>query len=358
MGAAQQLNLTFEKKPLFNSKLVNFKNYSKFARSKEFDAHWDQFMVDYKSEFTKYQLDALRVVREYAVVNPGVCNASYRELEEASQAKYGYMIKRWTFRRALDKAEELGALVKYEGMRLKDGHGSRTANVVIFNRIEEIKMYQIAKKTQEEREIARLLEEEYNKASVMNNYAANARKWQQEKTEREERKARVAQRQERTQKEQEEASKQQTLFSKVLAALKAKKLDTSNISEYMGILYGSIKKTTAADPQLSKARAEQIALQQFYVMCNTPDKDILKNRAAYLSHLLRSKLLSIVEGYTTKDINKKRAKNAHKKVGVVPAWFNQDEQARAEQAAQNEAAMNTPENQARIAALKARMRQD
>ena len=324
MGAApqlqQQIQFTFERMTLFNDNRVNYGKYSKFISIGDFNNEWEQFMVDYKHKFTRLQLDAIRVYRKFAAKEGriGVVNASYRTLIEASKELYGYEIKRDTFRTAITKLEQLGGCVVADGQRLIKGRGSRTANIVIFNRHNEAVAYQIAKKQKEDAEIARLLEADYATASPVVNYAYNARKWAEEKRLKQAEQA--AQEAEKQRKDAEQAAKNKkvSLYRKMAVLLSTKKsLKSLKLKEFVAIAYSNVKNLVAAN--VAQLDAEEIAYNK---LVEVADKENVKNYAALYSWTMKQAVNMLNGEVQTMTITKAELlEKQGKKVEVVPDWL-------------------------------------
>lgn len=327
MGAAIQLQfaLELEKPTLFNHKIELLGQYSKFRDGKDFNNNWEMIMVDYKTEFTKVQLDILTVVRRRAYKVPGIANASYRTYLADFKETFGYEVSRDTFRDTLDKAEKYGILLKFFGQRMIKGRGSKTANVVIFNRYEEVTAYAIAHAKKQDEETARLLEEEQQKMSNVLNYAYNARKWAEEKAQKQAAKEAEEARKAALAKEAEEKAKLISLQARMRAYLEAKKMttDKTTFNEYCKIIYSTIHKAMQKDSKLTRRQAEELAYEAFVAMCNVSDENIKKNRFALLSNKLVRHLLSVVGEYSKQDLRNKQAECIGARTERLPAWWDE-----------------------------------
>lgn len=319
MGAPQlQLQLTYEKMTLFNDERVNYSKYSKFRDIEDFNNEWEQYMVNYKKKFTKLQLDAIRIYRQHAVTEGrvGVVNASYRTLIERAKEYYGFEISRDTFRDAINKLANLGGCIIADGERLINGRGSRTANIVIFNRHDEAVAYQIAQQKKKDEEIARLLEENYAAASPVMNYAYNARKWAEEKRLKQAEAA--AQQAAARKKEAEEVSKARkvSLYSRLAKIVSTRKsLKTIQLKEAVAIAYSSVKKLVALN--VPQQEAEEMAYRELAIISQ---KDNVKNVAALYSWTL-NKAITKIKGEDTEltkaELNKKKGVY----VEYIPEWM-------------------------------------
>jgi hypothetical protein len=113
-------------------KVEEFVEFSQFDSLKEFNVHFEQWMVEHKATFSKGELVALKRLVRYSAKIPGVCNAKIGTLLKAIHDEYsGNGISRSTFKRMTLKAKELGILTVYETGRK---NGSQTANLYVFNR--------------------------------------------------------------------------------------------------------------------------------------------------------------------------------------------------------------------------------
>lgn len=86
-----------------------FKHLSQFDSIKSFNSSIEQWMVDYKSEFTKSELIALRVLKRYAAKVYGVCFACVNTLIKAT-SQQGEPISESTFHRMRRKAIKIGII--------------------------------------------------------------------------------------------------------------------------------------------------------------------------------------------------------------------------------------------------------
>ena len=327
MGAAKQLEmaLTLERATVYNYKIEMFEGQSKFRDGNDFNNHWEQNMVKYKKHFNKGQLLILNIVRQHAFKVAGVCNATYRTIIKAYENTYGHEVHRQTVANVVQKAEKLGLITVYEGMRMIEGRGSRTANVLIFNRYEEVEYYAIARLKAQDEEIARLIEEQNAKMTTISKYAYNAQAWAEKKQANELKKAQQAHEAEQR---ANQATKVQTMQSRMRELLEAKKMvsDNATFNEYRMIMFSTIKKAMAADTRLTRSQAEELAFKAFQLMCSTNDKDIKKNRAALLVHHLKQQLLSVVGSYSQTEIMNNRAVALNKRTELVPEWFKKEEE--------------------------------
>ena len=326
MGALQiEFTLELEKPILFNHDTEMLRPYSKFRDGEDFNNEWEMIMVEHKKYFTKPQMQALTVVRRRAYKVAGVANASYRTYIEDSKEIYGQEISRDTFRTALEKAEERGLLLKHFGQRMVKGRGSKTANVIIFNRYDEVTAYAIAHAKKQDEELARLLEEEQRKMAGVLNYAYNARRWAEEKAQKQAAKEAEEARKAAAAKEAERQAKLVSLQARMRAYLEAKKMttDKTTFNEYRKIVYSTIHKAMQKDSKLTRRQAEDLAYEAFVAMCNVPESQVKKNRFALLSNKLSRHLLSVVGEYSKQDLRKKQAEALGARTESEPEWMEE-----------------------------------
>lgn len=318
MNAATQMTMTLklEQNWIYNHRAEMLVKYSKFNDGYDFNNQWEMVMTQYKKRFTKVQHNLMNVIRRRAYKVPGVCNASFKTLQQDYQNEYGTSVSRDTWQRTVDKAEKMGLILKLGGKRLIEGRNSTTANVIIFNRHDEVRAYEIAQLEQQEKEIARLLEEEYARMSPAMNYAFNAMKWAEDKAAKQRQEQADKQRQEQAQKAAEQKAKKQSLYKKMATYIASKKMNV-NVNEFMGIAYGSINKLKKST-NITQEQAEQIAFELFVKAVNT--KKVKKTHAALYSWLMNDNfnlLTGKKETMTKREVTKKRGK----KVGVITKGY-------------------------------------
>lgn len=116
---------------LKSSKIESFEQYSQFTSLKEFNTHMEQWLLDYKNEFTKGERVGIKRLVRFAAKIPGVCNAKIGTILKAINEEYKeHGISRSTFKRMLCKAKKLGMLTVFETERK---NGSQSSNLYIFN---------------------------------------------------------------------------------------------------------------------------------------------------------------------------------------------------------------------------------
>ncbi|MGG1630059.1 hypothetical protein [Rossellomorea sp. NRS-1567] len=108
----------------------NFKHLSQFSNIKDFNNHFEQWMIDVKKEFTKSELIALKRLVRFSAKVFGVCNAKIGTLTKATHELDGAGISRSTFKRMVTKAKQFGLLTVHETERK---NGSKSSNIYVFN---------------------------------------------------------------------------------------------------------------------------------------------------------------------------------------------------------------------------------
>lgn len=322
MGAKQQVQQrwTFEKTTLYNHKLEMLVPYSKFSSGDQFNVQWEMIMSIYKKHFTKTQINALKIVRQRAFKVPGVSNASYRTYMEDCKEILGHDVSRDTIRTALDKAEELGILIKCAGQRMIKGRGSKTANVIIFNTYNEVYAYKVAQEKRELQEAKKLLAAEYKQAQRMMGIYNEAIEM-------------AAEQQKQPKKEQEQPKKEQkeqSLYQKLKNAYKpSNDIQMARFKELVAIIY-KIMRETKSKFNFNHAQLEQIMLSSFQALLN---KEGVKKPAAMLSVIIRNKIENLTKGYKSPNAPKEPVSREK-----VPAWFNtrNDKQEHTEQPSDEE----------------------
>ena len=186
MGATKQMTFALTKTRITNHKVEWLHSFSKFSNVEDFNNEYEQIMVDKKKKFTKVQHAILNVIRRYACKVPGISGVSYKKINIQLHKILGHTVHDDTIRRTLNKAEKMGIILKCGGKRI---NGSYTANVIIFNRYDEMRAYEIAAAEKEEQEIKKRIEEEFKEMSPALQFAHNAKVWAQEKAEKEAEKA-------------------------------------------------------------------------------------------------------------------------------------------------------------------------
>ena len=113
-------------------KIDEFEGFSQFKLLKEFNRHMEMWLLEYRDEFSKGEIVALKRLVRFSAKIPGVCNAKIGTMLKAIHEEYnGNGISRSTFKRMILKAKELGMITVYETGRK---NGSQTANLYVFNR--------------------------------------------------------------------------------------------------------------------------------------------------------------------------------------------------------------------------------
>jgi hypothetical protein len=108
------------------------KLYSQFKTAKEFYAHLEMWLLEYRGHFSKGELIGLKQLAYFAAKIPGVSNTSIGStLEAIHDEYYNNGISRSTFKRMVLKAKNVGLLTVYETTR---ENGSQSSNLYVFNR--------------------------------------------------------------------------------------------------------------------------------------------------------------------------------------------------------------------------------
>ena len=308
----EQMRWAFEKTTLFNHKLELLAPYSKFTSLDQFDKQWEMIMALYKKYFTKLQIRILKAVRQRAAKVPGVANASYRTYMGDLQAQLGHTVSRDTIRNTLDKAESMGILIKCFGKRMIKGHGSKTANVVIFNTYNEVYAYKVAAEKRELEEAKKLLAQEYKQAQKMLGIynealemaAAEQARQQEEK----------AAAKEEAKKAAEKPAKEPTLYQKLMNMYKpSNDIQKAKFKELVAIVY-KLMKDAKEQHNMNHIQLEQIMLSSFRVLLN---KEGVKKPAAMLSVIIRKKIENTTKAYTSPN-----ASQSHVYVEPKPEGFD------------------------------------
>ncbi|WP_228307311.1 hypothetical protein [Priestia sp. J2] len=114
--------------------IEQFVHLSKFIDKDEFNNHIEQWMVDFKAQFTKGELIGLKRLIRYSCKYAGISNAKIQTLVSATHNKE-IGISRSTFERMLRKAKQYGILTVHNTFC---GSNQRH-NVYVFNRYQETK---------------------------------------------------------------------------------------------------------------------------------------------------------------------------------------------------------------------------
>lgn len=344
MGAATQLQFILDldrtnKPAILNSKDRDYSQYSKFTTRNDFDNQYAMIMCEYKHKFSIKQLRVVSVICGFAGSKYyGVCTATYKKVAAKYEERFGDTVSRDTWREAIDKCDIYGILNKHDGVRpvdrrpVDDCYKTRTANVLIFNRYDEVKAYAIARMEIEQKEMERLLEAEYARMTPSMTFAYNAKKWAQEKAIKEAEEA-------ARKKAAEEAAKAKraSLYQKIGAYLSTHKIKDAQLGEMTAIAYGSVNKMLKQVDRMTKEQAEDIAYSLFIKAITT--QKIKKTYAALYSYLLRDNLDMLTGKKDVMTSNELKAR-AGQKVEMYPEFMIEQEQdatKRAEMIASNKA---------------------
>lgn len=115
---------------MLSGKFEEYKQLSQFRDLKDFNNHFEQWMLDIKDNFTKSQLIALKRLVRYSASIQGVCYAKIQTIVAATH-KLSEMgsISRSTFERMLRKAKQFGLI---EVINTKSKSGRQAHNVYVF----------------------------------------------------------------------------------------------------------------------------------------------------------------------------------------------------------------------------------
>lgn len=317
MGAAQQLTFVLDKPRIINHRCEWLARYSKFKDIYDFNNEYEKMMVEKKKRFTKLQHTILNVVRKYGAKVPGVINASYKTLIERIEEIYGHKVHAETIANTINKAESMGILIKLHAKRI---NGSYAANVIIFNRYDEMTAYEIANLKAKEEEIAKQLEEEFAAMSPVLNYAENARKWAEEKRQKEEERKKAEEQAAAAAREMEQKQKKETLYTRLLTYVHAKKITKEQFNELNKVLYGERNKIMKADPRLTEEQADNMVFGAFINALNKKSK--VQNLFAYVTNKIRRTFKEFKEGYKPSEYANKRSQGSGGRTEVVPEWFD------------------------------------
>ncbi|MFE3978728.1 MULTISPECIES: hypothetical protein [unclassified Priestia] len=114
--------------------IEQFVHLSNFKDVKEFNNHIEQWMVDFKNQFTKSELIGLKRLIRYSCKYAGISNAKIQTIVSATHNNE-VGISRSTFERMLRKAKKYGILSVHNTFC---GSNQRH-NVYVFNRYQETK---------------------------------------------------------------------------------------------------------------------------------------------------------------------------------------------------------------------------
>lgn len=121
---------------LFSSNIQNFKKYSQFNSIKDFNNNIEQWMAEYKHQFTPSELIALKRLIRYSAKIYGVANAKINTiLDSINEKANGYGVSRSTFKRMISKAKKIGLLEVKVTVR---HNMSQSSNLYIFQRFDTI----------------------------------------------------------------------------------------------------------------------------------------------------------------------------------------------------------------------------
>ncbi|MED3972281.1 hypothetical protein COM86_12585 [Priestia megaterium] len=143
--------------------IEQFVHLSKFIDKDEFNNHIEQWMVDFKSQFTKSELIGLKRLIRYSCKYAGISNAKIQTLVSATHNNE-IGISRSTFERMLRKAKLYGILTVHNTFC---GSNQRH-NVYVFNRYQSIKQVESQSSKNEVPETIDVPNQETNHAETNN----------------------------------------------------------------------------------------------------------------------------------------------------------------------------------------------
>lgn len=147
--------------------------YSKFESLEDFNRDYAKAMKDVRHLFTELQRDVLFLITQHAANAIGVANASYRTYMERFEKQFGYTVSEDTIRRAINKAQKQGLLLKLKSRR--ERNTSQTANVIIFNPYEEVVAYRAAAEAKHKEELEKRAVEEYEASKELIEWGKKAK---------------------------------------------------------------------------------------------------------------------------------------------------------------------------------------
>ncbi|WP_240465377.1 hypothetical protein [Neobacillus thermocopriae] len=118
--------------PIKSGEITQFEGYSQFTSLKEFNTHFEWWMLEHKQKFSKGELIGIKRLARFAAKVPGVANAKIGTMLKAIHEEFNnHGISRSTFKRMIQKSIKLGILSVYETERK---NGAQTSNLYVFNR--------------------------------------------------------------------------------------------------------------------------------------------------------------------------------------------------------------------------------
>lgn len=116
--------------------IESFSEFSQFKSLKDFNNNIEQWMIDYKHQFTSLELIALKRLIRYSAKVYGVANARINTILNAIKEKdFQYGVSRSTFKRMINKAKKIGLLEVKQTVR---NDQSQSSNIYIFQRFHTI----------------------------------------------------------------------------------------------------------------------------------------------------------------------------------------------------------------------------
>jgi hypothetical protein len=109
--------------------ISTYKQLTQFRDLKDFNNHFEQWMIDIKDKFTKGELVALKRLVRYSAKIQGVCYAKIQTIVASTHEHDGVGISRSTFERMLRKAKKVGLM---QVINTKSKNGRQAHNVYVF----------------------------------------------------------------------------------------------------------------------------------------------------------------------------------------------------------------------------------
>lgn len=120
-----------------SGKVDQYVGLSQFRDLKDFNNHFEKWMIDIKGKFTKSELVALKRLVRFSASIQGICYAKIQTIVAATHEFDGIGISRSTFKRMLTKAKEVGLLDIHHTFR----NGKQSHSVYVFNPYQAVSIY-------------------------------------------------------------------------------------------------------------------------------------------------------------------------------------------------------------------------
>lgn len=123
-----------------SGKSEQYKTLTQFKDLKDFNNNFEQWMVEFKEEFSKGELLALKRLVRFSASIQGVCYAKIQTIVAATHDHDGMGISRSTFKRMLNKASEFGLITIHHTFKSgKQGHSVYVFNRFVSDNMSELK---------------------------------------------------------------------------------------------------------------------------------------------------------------------------------------------------------------------------